>query len=220
MITRRAGRWYATFECEVSEQPSAPTGRAVGIDRGIALVAATSDGETFTLPETLTVHRRALRVAQRRVSRRKRGGKNRRKAVRLLQRAHERVANARRDALHKLSRTIVDRYDTIVFEKLVIANMTRAAKGTLDAPGRSVRQKAGLNREILNAGWGILRQLIVEKAAWAARTIVEVDPKYTSQTCAECGVCDGASRRSQALFACVDCGHAANADVNAARVIF
>ena len=219
MITRRAGRWYATFEYEAVVQPLPTVGRVVGIDRGIALLAATSDGETYALPGTLAVRRHAGRVAQRRVSRRKRGGKNRRKAVRLLQRAHERVAHARRDALHKISRSLVDKYDTIVIERLAIGNMTRSAKGTLDAPGRNVRQKAGLNREILNAGWGILRQLIVQKAESAARTIVEVDPRYTSQECAACGVCDAGSRRSQATFVCVSCGHVANADSNAARVI-
>ena len=96
--------------------------------------------------------------------------------------------------------------------------MTRSAKGTAEKPGKNVAAKAGLNRSLLDAGFGILRTLIEEKAAWAARTIVAVDPRYTSQTCAECGHVAKDSREDE-CFRCVACGHADNADVNAARVI-
>jgi IS605 OrfB family transposase len=139
-------------------------------------------------------------------------------AARRLARAREREANARRDWLHKNSREIVDRYDRIVLEDLRLRSMTRSAKGTLAQPGTQVRAKAGLNRALLDAGFGLLGTLIREKAEHAARVVIKVDPRYTSQTCAACGHVSRSSRKG-ALFACVRCGHEADADVNAARVI-
>jgi len=219
MISLRAGRWYATFECERDACPLEKTGRRVGIDRGVVAVVATSDGELIALPDNMERHRAKVRVAQKRLSRCARGSRRRGKARLLLARAHEVAASARRDFLHKLSRRIADRYDVIAIEKLNVGAMTRSAAGTLEEPGTNVRAKAGLNREILNAGWSILRQLLVEKAESAARTIVEVDPKNTSRECSSCGLVDAGSRRSQSAFDCAGCSYAENADINAARVI-
>jgi putative transposase len=219
MICRRAGRFYALFECEREASPLPLLGNAVGLDRGVVAVAATSEGELVAFPDSVAVRRRAVRVAQKRLSRRARGSRRRGQARRLLARAHERLANARRDFAHKLSRAIVDRYDTIVLERLNVRGMTRSARGTVEQPGSGVRAKSRLNREILHAGWSILRQLIVEKAEKAVRTVVEVDAKNTSRECCSCGVVDANSRRSQSSFVCVACGYATNADVNAARVI-
>jgi putative transposase len=125
-------------------------------------------------------------------------------ALRRLARAKEREANARRDWLHKVSREIVRRFDRIALEALV--------------PGVGVRAKAGLNRALLDAGFGMLASLIREKAEYAARTVIEIDARYSSQTCAACG-CVCKESREGPCFTCVRCGHAADADVNAAQVI-
>jgi putative transposase len=113
MLTRRAGRWFANFECERTIQPPPPTGLTVGIDRGVVALIATSDGEVVSLPPSLEERRLRVRVAQKRLSRRKRGSGRRRQARRHLAYAHERLASARRDLAHKLSRSIVDRCDMI-----------------------------------------------------------------------------------------------------------
>jgi len=218
MVTRRAGRFWATFECECAIEPLPRTGKLVGLDRGVVALVATSDGELIPLPETMADRRLDVRVAQKRLSRRKRGSRRRVHARRMLARAHERLGFAR-DFAHKVSRSLVDRYDVLGLERLSVQAMTRSAKGTVAEPGSGVRAKAGLNREILHAGWSILRTLLVGKAVSAARTIVEVDPKNTSRECSRCGTIDAASRRSQSSFACVACGHLANADINAALVI-
>jgi putative transposase len=219
MISRRAGRFYALFECDCEASPLPQRGNVVGLDRGVVAVVATSEGELVAFPDCVAIRRRAVRVAQKRLSRRKRGSRRRGQARELLARAHERLANARRDFAHKLSRAIVDRYDTIVLERLNVRGMTRSARGTVDQPGSGVRAKSGLNREILHAGWSIFRKLIVEKAEKAVRTVVEVDAKNTSRECSSCGVVEANSRRSQSSFVCMACGYASNADVNAARVI-
>jgi transposase len=101
-------------------------------------------------------------------------------------------------------------------ENLNIRGMTKSAKGTKDAPGVGVAAKAGLNRSISKAGWGLLVQRLEDKAPGR---VEKVNPAYTSQRCSACGHVDAKSRESQARFRCTACGHATNADVNAARNI-
>jgi putative transposase len=108
------------------------------------------------------------------------------------------------------------RFDVIRVEGLSVRNITRSAKGTTDAPGRNVRQKAGLNRGIQRSGWGLLVRRLDDKAPGR---IERVNPAYTSQRCSACGQVDSKSRESQADFRCTACGYACNADVNAARNI-
>jgi len=97
--------------------------------------------------------------------------------------------------------------------------MTRSAKGTVDTPGTDVRAKSGLNRSILDQGSGMFATMLKYKLAERGGELIYVDPRYTSQTCAECGCIDRASRRDQATFICVHCGHEDNADTNGARNI-
>jgi putative transposase len=101
-------------------------------------------------------------------------------------------------------------------EDLKIANMTRSARGTIDAPGRNVAQKAGLNRGISRSGWGLLVRRLDDKAPGR---VEKVTPAYTSQRCSACGHPAAKSRESQALFRCVTCTYTENADVNAAKNI-
>ncbi|MGZ3517790.1 MAG: transposase [Vulcanimicrobiaceae bacterium] len=105
-----------------------------------------------------------LERAQRIVAKQKRRGKNRRKAVNALARLHEKVQRQRRDHAHKVSRHIVNAFGAIALERLPIRGMTRSAKGSIEKPGRNVAAKAGLNRALLDAGFGQIAQLIAEKA--------------------------------------------------------
>jgi putative transposase len=227
-VAEKNGRWYAVFECDRDPEPLAATGKAVGIDRGVRVLAATSDGclvENLRpgdrSRELVALHQREVDARTQKDTRGRvvnRRDPGRIMAVLRLARAKEREANARRDWLHKVSRTIVDRYDFIVVEDLRLRSMTRSAKGTTEAPGKNVAAKAGLNRALLDAGLGMLLTLIREKAERAVRMIVGVDPKYTSQTCAACGF-RAAENRDGEQFACGRCGHHDHADVNAAKVI-
>ncbi len=214
----KLGRWYAQFECERVVVPLPETGRTVGLDRGVNVLLATSDGELIANPRHIAKARLKVERAQRVVAKRKRRGKNRRKAIDLLARLHEKVAWQRRDYAHKVSRMLVDAYDVLVLEDLRLRNMTRSAKGSIEEPGRNVAAKAGLNRALLDAGFGTIAQLIAEKAESAARSVIYVDPKYTSQTCTACGHV-ASKNRSGLHFACIACSHVDHADVNAARVI-
>lgn len=136
---------------------------------------------------------------------------------------HRKVRNQRRDLAHKLSRHFVNTYGLIAHEDLRIKNMTRrpaprpGANGTYSPNGASA--KAGLNRSILDAGWGQLLRLIAYKAEEAGRTVIAVDAYYTSQTCSACGHVAAGNRQTQTAFRCLACGHADHADTNAATNI-
>ena len=175
-LTTKNGRWYAAFECHRDIEPIPATGRRVGIDRGVRVLAATSDGELITNPRHADrlrskVERHARTLEER--SDRDAGGRVtycrdplRAAAARRLSRAKTREANARRDWLHKVSRHLVDRYDLIALEDLSLRAMARSARGTIDEPGRNVAAKSGLNRALLDAGFGTLGTLIREKAEY------------------------------------------------------
>src|SRR4029453_16659570 len=123
---------------------------------------------------------------------------------------------ARWDWVEQRSTQIARDYDLIRVEDLDVRNMTRSAKGTVERPGRNVRQKAGLNRAILASGGGMFTARLEHKAAGR---LEKVDPAFTSWRCSECGTVDRKARESQAVFRCRSCGYSANADVNAARNI-
>jgi putative transposase len=157
-----------------------------------------------------------LVVLQRRLARAKRGS-NRRARTRLaIARLRAREADARKDWCEKTSTSLAKRFDVICVEDLSMAGMTRTARGTIGQPGRNVRAKAGLNREISRSGWGLLVRRLEDKAPGRVQ---KINPAYTSQRCSACGHVARESRQSQALFLCVACYFACNADVNAARNI-
>lgn len=216
----RAGQWHVAvqWEKEVAE-PALSELPAVGIDLGIAIFAALSDGTNIAPANHGKRALRALRKAQQDLGRKKRGSSNRRKAVRRVARIQLRVANARKDFLHKHSTTIAKSHGVVVVEALKVRNMSASAKGTVETPGRGVRQKAGLNRSILDQGWGQFRTMLHYKLADRGGQLIDVPAAYTSQLCGECGLIDAASRVDQARFECVGRGHEANADTNAARNI-
>jgi putative transposase len=131
-------------------------------------------------------------------------------------RLRARETDARKDWAEKTSTDLARRFDLIRVEDLRIVGMTRSARGTVENPGRNVRAKAGLNREIMRSGWGLLVRRLEEKAPGR---VEKINPAHTSQRCSACGHIAAESRKSQALFACVACNFACNADVNAARNI-
>ncbi|MFK4046659.1 RNA-guided endonuclease InsQ/TnpB family protein [Roseomonas mucosa] len=215
-VSRMAGQWHvsAQYEADVPE-PAPSVLPAVGIDRGVAVFAALSDG---TLIQPGNFGRKAQRVlarAQRKLARKKRGSNNRRKAVRRVQQVQARIARQRKDFLNKLSHRIAKSHGVVVLEKLEVRNMVRSAAGTAQKPGRNVRAKSGLNRSILDQGWGMFRAMLSRKLAVNGGRLAEVPPQNTSRTCSACGVVDADSRKAQ-RFRCVACGHAAHADTNAA----
>jgi putative transposase len=228
VVRRRGRRWEATvFWRGVCIDALPPTGRACGVDVGVAVLAAVAadDGARHLVanPAALSRHRATLTRAQQALAAcaktgRRDGGRRQRARARVA-RAHERVRAQRRNAAHELSARLAQSFDLIAIEDLDVAAMTRSARGTLDQPGRNVAAKAGLNRSILDAGWGQLARFLAYKAASAGRELVRVPAAGTSQTCAACGHRHRENRVSRDHFSCVACGHEDHADANAAAVI-
>jgi transposase len=209
----RAGRWHVAFAVIPAPVPAPGNGQTVGIDRGVAVSAALSTGQPLHCPALTARERARLRRLQRKLARATRGSNRRRRLKRGIARLKARERDRRKDWAEKASTDIARRFDLIRVEDLKITNMTRAAKGTRENPGRNVRQKAGLNRGILAQGWGLLVRRLEDKAPGR---VEKISPAFTSQRCSACGRVDRGSRESQAVFRCTACGFAANADVNAA----
>lgn len=196
----QAGRWHIAFAAIPEPLDGPGDGSVVGIDRGIAITLALSDGSRFQAPAP-----RSLGRLQRNVARCQRGSNRRKRAKARLARAHARNADRRKDWVEKSSTTIARSYDLIRIENLKVKNMTRSGRG-----------KRGLNRSILEQGWGQFATRLEHKASGR---VEKVNSAYTSQTCSACSTRDREARESQAVFRCRACGYTDNADVNAAKNI-
>jgi transposase len=212
----RAGRWHVAFAVVPEPVEGPGTGQTVGVDRGVAVSAALSTGELLHCPGLAAPQQRRLRWLERKLARAARGSERRKRVRRAAARLKARSADIRKDWCEKTSTDIAERFDLIRVEDLKIGNMTRSARGSIERPGRNVRQKTGLNREIMRSGWGLLVRRLEDKAPGR---VEKISPAYTSQQCSACGHIAAGSRESQALFRCVACGYACNADVNAAKNI-
>lgn len=213
-VTYRNGQWHAAFAVVPEPVPAPGTGGTVGIDRGVIVTAALSDGRRLNCPQ-LTVRERAqIRKHQRRAARAPKGSEAKAAGHAKAAKLKAREANRRKDWCEKTSTMLARTYDLIRFEKLNIKNMTRSAKGTVEQPGKNVAQKSGLNRSILAQGWGLLRQRTGHKAPGR---VEDVPAPYTSLRCSACGWIDKNSRKSQAEFVCSSCGFTCNADTNASH---
>ena len=151
----RAGRWHIAFAAIPEPIPSPGMDNVVGIDRGVTISAALSTGEMLTIPRPSSARQRRLRCLQRKLARAERGSNRRARAKLAIAKLRAREADTRRDWIEKTSTDLVRRFDIIRLEDLQVAGMTRSAGGTAQNPGRNVRAKAGLNREILRSGWGL-----------------------------------------------------------------
>jgi putative transposase len=212
----RAGRWHVAFAAVPAPVPAPGNGPVVGIDRGVAVSAALSTGERLRVPGLTWREQDRLRRLERKLARAKRGSARRGRVRLAIARIKAGETDRRKDWVEQRSTEIVRRFDLIRVEDLRVTNMTRSAKGTREAPGRRVRQKAGLNRGILRSGWGLLVRRLEEKAPGR---VEKVNAAFTSQRCSACGLVDAKSRKSQARFVCTACGYACHADVNAAKNI-
>lgn len=219
-LGRDGKQWFVSliFEVEIINQTQR-IGPIVAVDRGVVNAIATSDGVLISAPRHLEVAMKRLAHAQRTVSRRKKGSKNREKAKARVVVLHRKVRLQRNYFLHGLTSKIAKSHGVVVVEKLQIRNMATSAKGTVEKPGRNVRQKAGLNRVIFSAGWGRMVEMLRYKLAWSGGTLIEVPAAYSSQTCSVCGCVDAKSRVSQSVFYCTSCGYQDHADLNAAKIL-
>lgn len=208
------GKWFVSIQTEREvETPVHPSTAIVGIDMGVARFAILSNGEYFAPLNSFKRQENALAKAQRAMSRKQKFSNNWKKAKAKVQKIHACIGNSRRDYLHKTSNIISKNHAMVVIEDLKVTNMSKSASGTIEAPGRSVKAKSGLNKSILDQGWGEFRRQLEYKEAWLGGGVLAINPRNTSRTCPCCGHIAKENRLNQARFECVACGFEENADV-------
>ena len=224
-VTKEAGCWYAACLTEVADIEHIHQFKCCGIDVGVkqplTVVYETESGikdrvlgKVFSKRLRRQEHRR--KHYQQVLARKQKGSANRNKAKLKVAKAYAKERNIRNAWIEKTSYQLAKRFEVIVFEDLKLSNMTRSAKGDAEKHGKNVKAKSGLNRELLRLGLGRLMTRTQQKASERQGRVVYVNPRFTSQTCPQCGCVDKKSRISQAEFVCTGCGHTDNADRNAA----
>lgn len=218
-IKREVDEWYVTFSCEVPEPEKLPvSSEDVGIDLGVTHLATLSNGEVIEHPRYYRKAHKLLEKRQQALARKKHGSHRRDKAREAVAKAHRKIARQRKDFQHKTSRKLVERYQVLVFENIQINRLTRKPQPKLDENGiylpNGAAAKGGLNKSILDAGWGSFLLMCQVKAAWAGRTLIKVDPRFTSQVCSGCGQVRKKDL-SERWHTCA-CGCELDRDVNAA----
>ena len=149
---------------------------------------------------------------QRRLAKKEKFSNRWRRLKAKITKLHIRIANTRNDYLHKISSELSKNHAIVILEDLKVANMSRSAKGTVKNPGKNVKQKSGLNRAILDQGWGEFVRQLEYKLTWNGGQLVQINPKNTSRKCPECSYISAENRKTQATFCCQNCNYTANAD--------
>jgi putative transposase len=214
IIKRDGTRWIASVVCDIGPAPEkVAVSNAVGIDVGLANLATLSDGIEIANPRWTRKHEARIAAANRKLALKQKRSKNRIRAREALRHAYQRAASARLNYIHHVSKWLVSNYDLIAHEDLKIAHMARSASGTVEKPGKNVKQKAGLNRSIMDAAWGLLIWCITYKAESAGKWVVPVNPRGTSQKCSACGR-TVPKKLSERVHSC-ECGLTIGRDHNA-----
>ena len=216
-VSRRGKHWFVSIQTEQNlvvpeRQIFNPYTDVVGIDMGVARFVTDSSGEYVEPLNSFKKLENKLARAQRLLAKKQKFSNNWKKQKQAVSKIHIKIADARNDFLQKLSTIMSKNHAVIVAEDLRIKNMSASAKGDMEKPGKNVNAKAGLNKSILDQGWGNFLRMIGYKQEWSGGVFLQVDPKNTSRTCPACGHVSADNRKSQALFICTECGHSANAD--------
>jgi putative transposase len=219
-ISRETDRWFVSFTVERERAVAEPRseGPRVGIDLGISSFAVISDGTVLEAPRPMKHGLKRLRKLQRKHSRKRKGSKNRKKSAAKLGRYHRKLKNQRHDFLHKATTDLAKTKRVIVIEDLAVKNMSASARGTKENPGKNVRAKSGLNRSILDQGWGEFRRMLTYKAEWYGATLFVVPRTFcSSKMCSACKFVLSDLPLSIRKWRCPNCKVVHDRDVNAAQ---
>ena len=212
-VRQKCGRFFVSIQTEFEQEIPTHQGGEIGIDMGVARFATLSNGEFFAPLNAFKAYKGKLAKLQRQLKNKLKFSRNWQKLNAKISKLHYRIANVRRDFLHKISTDICKNHAMIYVEDLQVSAMTKSAKGTVEEHGKNVKQKSGLNRAILDQSWSEFRRQLDYKSQWLGGFLLAVPPQNTSRTCPCCGGVDKANRPTQSTFTCVTCGYAENADV-------
>ena len=212
-VSQSCGKWFVSIQTQREVAQPVGQGSPVGVDLGIRRFATLSDGAFFTPLNSFKRHEKALAKAQRRMKHKNKFSNSWKRAKAHVQKIHWRIANVRRDYLHKTTTTISQDHAIVCIEDLRVRNMSKSAAGETGNPGRNVRAKSALNKAILDQGWFEFRRQLDYKLAWKGGCLIAVPPQNTSLTCPACGHLAKENRQTQARFACVECRFEEDADL-------
>ena len=212
-VSQKCGKWFVSIQTEFEQAIPTHQGGEIGIDMGIVRFATLSNGEFYAPCNAFNRLKGKLAKLQRQLKNKLKFSRNWQKLNAKISKLHYRIANVRRDFLHKISTDICKNHAMIYVEDLQVSAMTKSAKGTAEEHGKNVKQKSGLNRAILDQSWAEFRRQLDYKTQWLGGFLLAVPPQNTSRTCPCCGSIDKANRPTQSAFTCVTCGYAENADV-------
>jgi putative transposase len=236
-LSRTGGRYFLSFcyddqkkvrkQADVYEELRVQDPKEIrflGVDRGVKIQSACSDGtlHSFTVTQQEQLKRKMLRKRrfQRKLARQQMGSQNRNKTKQKLSKISAKIANIRKNFNHHVSKKIVNSdAQVLVFEALKLKNMTRSARGSCEQPGKQVAAKSGLNRAILDCNLGQQLEFVKYKAIREGKLVLRVNPKGSSIECRKCAHSDPNNRMTQESFQCLRCGHTEHADVHAAKVV-
>ena len=224
MVTVRrdpAGRYWVSFSVDgaVRTAPE-PKRYSVGVDAGARRLATLSEGARFENPRAFARYAQQLKTNQQRLARQCQGSNRRGKTRQRIARIHARIADCRREALHRVSTRIVHENQVICVENLGVKELTASARGTKARPGTGVKVKSGRNRALRDASMAELLRQIEYKSRWYGRTRVAVDRDFpSSQLCHVCGALNEALTIDETQWTCGGCGTHHDRDVNAAKNI-
>ena len=212
-VSCKGGKWFISIQTRREvELPTMQATTAIGVDLGIARFATFSDGSYIAPLNSFKTNAAKLAKYQRRMAHKQKFSHNWKKAKAKVQKIHTQIANARRDFLHKATTIISQNHAVVFVEDLQVRNMPQSSAGTAENPGKQVAQKSGLNKAILDQGWGEFRRQLDYKMAWNGGILFAVPPHHTSQICPCCGHVSADNRQTQARFLCVECGYENHAD--------
>lgn len=219
------GNWHVSVMCEVEiEIPDIVEGEQCGIDMGIAknITCSTDccgDNGVFVGVHSYRKNQSQLKKVQRKLSRKIKGSGNWKKQKRKVSKLHQKISNVRNDYIQKVTTEISKNHAIVICEDLKVKNMSKSSKGNIEKPGKMVKQKSGLNKSILDQGWGEIRRQLDYKMTWKGGIFDTVNPRNTSRECCSCRHVSKDNRKTQEHFECVSCGHKMNADKNASIVV-
>ena len=214
-VSKRGKHWFVSIQVEIDrEMPIHPSSSIVGGDLGIARFLTLSTQEYYEPINTFKRLKVKLAKLQKRLAKKEKFSNRWRRLKSKITNLHIHIANTRNDYLHKISSELSKNHAAVILEDLKIANMSKSAKGTVESPGKNVKPKSGLNRSILDQGWGEFIRQLEYKLTWNGGKLIQVNPKNTSRKCPKCNYISAENRITQATFCCQqkDCKYTANAD--------
>ncbi len=214
-VSKKGKHWFVSIQVEIDlEIPKHPSSSIIGGDLGVIRFLTLSNQKYYEPLNIFKKLKAKLAKLQKKIAKKEKFSNKWKKLKSKITKLHIRIANIRNDYLHKISSELSKNHAIVILEDLKITNMSKSAKGTVEKPGKNVKQKSGLNRAILDQGWGEFIRQLEYKLTWNGGQLVQVNPRNTSRKCPKCNYISAENRKTQAVFKCQNsnCNYTENAD--------